>query len=82
MADLGVVTSPRVWWKESVVYQIYPASFHDTNGDGHGDVRGITQSLDYLKSFGVDVTWTSPIYKSPQVDMGYDISDYKDIDPK
>ncbi|KAH6641956.1 alpha-glucosidase [Boeremia exigua] len=74
MAKPGVVKSKRLWWKESVVYQIYPASFRDTNHDGHGDVRGITESLNYLKTLGV--------YKSPQIDMGYDISDYKDIDPK
>ncbi|ORY16912.1 alpha-glucosidase-like protein maltase [Clohesyomyces aquaticus] len=69
------------WWKEAVVYQIYPASFLDTNGDGWGDVPGITKKLDYLKSLGVDVIWVSPIYKSPQADMGYDIADYEDIDP-
>jgi oligo-1,6-glucosidase len=69
------------WWKESVVYQIYPASFQDTNGDGWGDVKGIKSRLDYLKSLGVDVVWTSPIYRSPQADMGYDIADYLDIDP-
>ena len=69
------------WWKECVIYQIYPASFQDTNGDGWGDVKGITSRLDYLKSLGVDVVWTSPIYKSPQADMGYDIADYKAIDP-
>ncbi|KAF3001790.1 hypothetical protein E8E13_001814 [Curvularia kusanoi] len=78
----GLVQTERVWWKECTVYQIYPASFRDTNGDGHGDVNGITASLDYLKDFGADVLWISPIYKSPQIDMGYDISDYKDIDPK
>ncbi|KAF2473650.1 alpha-glucosidase-like protein maltase [Lindgomyces ingoldianus] len=69
------------WWKEAVVYQIYPASFLDTNGDGWGDVPGITKKLDYLKDLGVDVIWVSPIYKSPQADMGYDIADYEDIDP-
>jgi oligo-1,6-glucosidase len=71
----------RKWWKESVIYQIYPASFQDTNGDGWGDVKGITSRLDYLRSLGVDVVWTSPIYKSPQADMGYDIADYEAIDP-
>ncbi|GIZ39945.1 hypothetical protein CKM354_000330600 [Cercospora kikuchii] len=72
------------WWKEAVVYQIYPASFKSSGGNtsGWGDVRGITSKLDYLKDLGVDVVWTSPIYKSPQVDMGYDIADYKDIDPR
>ncbi|KAF2801616.1 glycoside hydrolase [Mytilinidion resinicola] len=69
------------WWKESVVYQIYPASFLDSSGDGWGDVPGITKKLDYLKDLGVDVIWISPIYRSPQADMGYDISDYRDIDP-
>ncbi|KAF2182401.1 glycoside hydrolase family 13 protein [Zopfia rhizophila CBS 207.26] len=69
------------WWKEAAVYQIYPASFLDTNEDGWGDVPGITKKLDYLKDLGVDVIWVSPIYKSPQADMGYDIADYEDIDP-
>ncbi|KAF2688107.1 glycoside hydrolase family 13 protein [Lentithecium fluviatile CBS 122367] len=79
--DLFVGTDKHRWWKEAVVYQIYPASFLDTNGDGWGDVPGITQKLDYLKDLGVDVIWVSPIYKSPQADMGYDIADYEDIDP-
>ncbi|CAE7200722.1 hypothetical protein CFE70_008121 [Pyrenophora teres f. teres 0-1] len=79
--DLYVGTDLHRWWKEAVVYQIYPASFLDSNGDGWGDVPGITQKLDYLKSLGVDVVWISPIYKSPQADMGYDIADYEDIDP-
>ena len=69
------------WWKSAVVYQIYPRSFSDSNGDGIGDVRGIIDRLDYLKTLGVDVLWLSPIYKSPQDDNGYDISDYEDIDP-
>ncbi|MCB9455369.1 MAG: alpha-glucosidase [Anaerolineaceae bacterium] len=67
------------WWKESVVYQIYPRSFYDSNGDGIGDLRGIIQKLDYLKELGVDVVWLSPVYKSPNDDNGYDISDYRDI---
>ena len=67
------------WWKESVVYQIYPRSFKDSNGDGIGDLRGIIEKLDYLQSLGVDVLWLSPIYKSPNDDNGYDISDYMDI---
>lgn len=78
---LYVGTDKHRWWKEAVVYQIYPASFLDTNGDGWGDVPGITKKLDYLKDLGVDVVWVSPIYKSPQADMGYDIADYEDIDP-
>jgi oligo-1,6-glucosidase len=69
----------RQWWKESVVYQIYPRSFADSNGDGIGDLRGIIQKLDYLQELGVDVVWLSPVYKSPNDDMGYDISDYRDI---
>ncbi|KAK4197141.1 family 13 putative glycoside hydrolase [Triangularia verruculosa] len=71
----------RQWWKEAVVYQIYPASFRDTNNDGRGDVNGVTEKLDYLKDLGVDVVWLSPIYDSPQVDNGYDIADYKKIYP-
>jgi oligo-1,6-glucosidase len=71
----------KAWWKESVVYQIYPASFLDSNGDGWGDISGIISKLDYLKDLGIDIVWVSPIFKSPKVDMGYDISDYTDIDP-
>ncbi|WP_079509151.1 glycoside hydrolase family 13 protein [Mesobacillus jeotgali] len=67
------------WWKESVIYQIYPRSFMDTNGDGIGDIPGIISKLDYLKTLGVDVIWLSPVYKSPNDDNGYDISDYRDI---
>ena len=69
------------WWKSAVVYQIYPRSFADSNGDGIGDLRGIISKLDYLQTLGVDVLWLSPVYKSPQDDNGYDISDYEDIDP-
>ncbi|GIO32174.1 MULTISPECIES: glycoside hydrolase family 13 protein [Paenibacillus] len=69
----------KTWWKESVVYQIYPISFMDSNGDGIGDLRGILSKLDYLKELGIDVIWLCPIYKSPNHDNGYDISDYKDI---
>ena len=69
----------KAWWKESVVYQIYPRSFKDSNGDGVGDLRGIIQKLDYLKELGVNVVWLSPVYKSPNDDNGYDISDYQDI---
>jgi oligo-1,6-glucosidase len=71
----------KKWWKESVVYQIYPRSFYDSNGDGIGDLRGIIQKLDYLKGLGVDVVWLSPVYRSPNDDNGYDISDYRDIMP-
>lgn len=69
----------KAWWKSSVIYQIYPRSFADSNGDGIGDLNGITEHLDYLKELGVDVIWLSPIYKSPNDDNGYDISDYQDI---
>ncbi|MFD2617213.1 glycoside hydrolase family 13 protein [Terrilactibacillus laevilacticus] len=67
------------WWKKSVVYQIYPRSFMDSNGDGIGDLQGIRSKLDYLQKLGVDVVWLSPVYKSPNCDNGYDISDYRDI---
>ena len=69
------------WWHDKVAYQIYPKSFLDTNGDGTGDLRGIISKLDYLKDLGIDIIWISPIYRSPFVDQGYDISDYYDIDP-
>jgi oligo-1,6-glucosidase len=69
----------KEWWKESVVYQIYPRSFNDSNGDGIGDLKGIMEKLDYLKELGVDVIWLSPVYQSPNDDNGYDISDYQSI---
>jgi alpha-glucosidase len=69
----------KKWWKESVVYQVYPRSFMDSNGDGIGDLKGITKKLDYLKELGIDVIWICPMYKSPNDDNGYDISDYQDI---
>lgn len=69
----------QTWWKEAVAYQIYPRSFVDTNGDGIGDLQGIITKLDYLKDLGIDVIWICPMYKSPNDDNGYDISDYKDI---
>jgi oligo-1,6-glucosidase len=69
----------RKWWKEAVVYQIYPRSFKDDNGDGIGDLKGIISKLDYIKSLGVDVVWLNPIYSSPNDDNGYDISDYRNI---
>lgn len=71
----------KKWWHEKVAYQIYPKSFKDNNGDGIGDLRGIIEKLDYLKELGVDIVWISPIYQSPFVDQGYDISDYYAIDP-
>lgn len=69
----------KKWWQTSVVYQIYPRSFQDSNGDGIGDIRGIINRLDYLQKLGIDVIWLSPVYKSPNDDNGYDISDYQDI---
>lgn len=69
----------KQWWKESVVYQVYPRSFYDSNGDGIGDLRGIIEKLDYIKELGVDVIWLCPVYRSPNDDNGYDISDYYDI---
>ena len=72
---------PHHWWKSAVVYQIYPRSFADSNGDGTGDIPGIISKLDYLAQLGVDVVWLSPIYTSPMDDNGYDISDYQDVDP-
>jgi glucan 1,6-alpha-glucosidase len=69
------------WWQSSVIYQIYPRSFQDSNGDGIGDLRGIISRLDYLQELGIDAIWLSPVCKSPQDDNGYDISDYQDIDP-
>ncbi len=69
------------WWKNAVVYQIYPKSFQDSNGDGYGDIRGMISRLDYLKDLGIDAVWISPMYCSPQDDNGYDISDYQKIDP-
>jgi alpha-glucosidase len=70
------------WWKHGVIYEIYPRSFQDSNGDGVGDLNGITQRLDYLKTLGIDAIWMSPMYPSPQVDFGYDISNYEAVDPQ
>src|SRR5262249_39748420 len=70
------------WWKHAIIYEIYPRSFQDSNGDGVGDINGITSRLHYLKDLGVDAIWISPMYPSPQVDFGYDISNYEAIDPQ
>ncbi len=75
------VDRPTDWWKSAVVYQIYPRSFADSNGDGTGDIQGMLSHLDYLAELGVDVVWLSPVYASPMDDNGYDISDYQDVDP-
>lgn len=74
--------SQKDWWKSAVFYQVYPKSFQDTNGDGIGDLRGVIQHLDYLEKLGIDGIWLSPVYASPQKDNGYDIADYRAIDPR
>lgn len=74
-------TKTQPWWKNAVVYQIYPRSFQDSNGDGIGDIPGIIRRLPYLEELGIDAVWLSPVCRSPQDDNGYDISDYQDIDP-
>ena len=71
-----------VWWRDAVVYEIYPRSFQDSNGDGVGDLNGITSRLGYLQGLGIDAVWISPMYPSPQVDFGYDISNYESVDPQ
>ena len=70
------------WWKHAVVYEIYPRSFQDSNGDGIGDLNGITSRLDYLHDLGIDAIWVTPFYPSPQIDFGYDIADYTAVDPQ
>jgi alpha-glucosidase len=80
-AAVPAAAAERDWWKNAVIYEIYPRSFQDSNGDGIGDLNGITARLDYLKKLGIDAIWLTPCYPSPQVDFGYDISDYKNIDP-
>ena len=81
-AKAATAASERDWWKNAVIYEVYPRSFQDTNGDGIGDLNGIAERLDYLKDLGVDAIWLTPVYLSPHVDFGYDISDYKSIDPQ
>src|SRR5690554_5825224 len=70
------------WWRGAVTYQIYPRSFQDSDGDGSGDLDGITARLPYLAELGVDAIWLSPVFVSPMLDMGYDVADYTDIDPR
>ncbi len=72
----------REWWKEAVVYQVYPRSFNDSDGDGNGDIPGIVEKVDYLDELGVDVVWLNPVYESPLADNGYDIADYRSIHPE
>ena len=69
------------WWRGGIIYQIYPRSFQDSNGDGVGDLPGITQRLAHVAALGADAVWLSPVFKSPMKDFGYDVSDYRDIDP-
>ncbi len=81
-ANEAGLSNSTPWWKHALIYEIYPRSFQDSNGDGVGDLNGITERLGYLQSLGVDAIWLAPIYPSPQVDFGYDISDYENIDPQ
>jgi alpha-glucosidase len=82
VAGAAAPTIDNTWWKHAVIYEIYPRSFQDSNGDGVGDLNGITERLGYLQALGVDAIWISPMYPSPQVDFGYDISDYENVDPQ
>lgn len=82
MADLEKSTREPNWWKNAICYQIWPASYKDSNGDGFGDIPGVISTLDYLKDLGIDLIWLSPMYDSPQHDMGYDIRNYEDVWPK
>src|SRR6476661_8029389 len=77
----AIDTEGHQWWQHAVFYEIYPRSFADSNNDGVGDLKGITSKLDYLKDLGVDAVWITPCFPSPQVDFGYDVSDYENIDP-
>src|ERR1700723_2942602 len=78
----SVAQTADVWWKHAVVYEIYPRSFQDSTGDGIGDLNGITSRLGYLQNLGVNAIWIAPMYPSPQVDFGYDISNYESVDPQ
>src|SRR6476660_10042459 len=73
--------APAMLWRDTVVYQVYPRSFQDSDGDGVGDLRGVAERLEHLAYLGVDALWLSPIYPSPLADFGYDVSDYTDVDP-
>ena len=81
-AQSGLEKDARAWWKEGVLYQIYPQSFKDTNGDGYGDFKGVIEKLDYLESLGITMVWMNPFFGSPLVDNGYDVSDYTSIHPR
>src|SRR5215207_9965881 len=77
----SAMTSSAPWWRGAVIYQIYPRSFLDTNGDGIGDLPGIVAKLDYVRDLGVDAIWISPFFRSPMKDYGYDVADYRMVDP-
>ena len=79
---MTLINGSEEWWKQAVVYQVYPRSFYDANGDGLGDIRGITAHMDYLRALGIDAIWLSPFYPSPLVDGGYDVADYRNVDPR
>src|SRR5581483_759258 len=81
-ALLHAAPSDTEWWRHAVIYEIYPRSFGDSNADGIGDLNGVTRHLGYLKDLGINAIWLTPFYPSPQVDFGYDISDYEAIDPQ
>src|SRR4051794_34752448 len=75
-------SSPVPWWRDAVIYQVYPRSFADSDGDGMGDLPGITARLGHLRELAVDAVWLSPFYPSPQYDAGYDVADYRSVDPR
>ena len=79
---MSAVTSAHPWWQEAVVYEVYPRSFADANGDGVGDLDGLRSRLPYLAGLGVDAIWLTPFYPSPLADGGYDVADYRDVDPR
>ena len=76
------LTADKDWWRQAVIYQIYPRSFKDSNGDGLGDIKGVTSKVSYLQSLSIDAIWLSPFYPSALADGGYDVDDYRDVDPK
>ena len=80
-AAVATVARRRDWWRDAVIYQVYPRSFADSNGDGMGDLEGVRRRLPYLRDLGVDAVWLSPFYASPQADAGYDVADYRAVDP-
>ncbi|MDE2427270.1 MAG: alpha-glucosidase, partial [Burkholderiales bacterium] len=81
VSTLPVEPRAAKWWREAVIYQVYPRSFSDSNDDGVGDLPGITARLEYIASLGVDIVWISPFFTSPMKDFGYDVADYCDVDP-